>query len=100
MTTVSERITVLVTPAEKKRIAKLAKKAGVSRGEFMRRAALSYCMSVEEAMLDQMLERLNESTSKASAAIDDALAFVEASNHRIDEMERGEVIMNTASTCH
>lgn len=37
MATASERITVLVTPAEKKRIAKLAKEAGVSRGEFLRR---------------------------------------------------------------
>ena len=89
MATASERITVLVTPAEKKRIAKLAKKAGVSRGEFMRRAALSYCLPVGGAALDQMLALMDNSTSKASAAIDDALAFVEASNHRIAEMERG-----------
>lgn len=37
MATASERITVLVTPAEKKRIAKLAKEADVSRGEFLQR---------------------------------------------------------------
>jgi uncharacterized protein (DUF1778 family) len=89
MATASERITVLVTPAEKRRIAKLAKKAGVSRGEFMRRAALSYCPPVEEVVLSQMLDLLNNSTSKASAAIDDALAFVAASNRRVAEMEGG-----------
>ncbi len=89
MATVSERITVLVTRAEKRRIAKLAKKAGVSRGEFMRRAALSYCPPVGGAALDQMLALMNNSTSRASAAIDGALAFVAASNRRIAEMERG-----------
>lgn len=98
MATASERITVLVTPAEKKRIAKLAKEAGVSRGEFLRRSALSYWLPVEEAMLDQMLELLNKSTSKANAAIDDALAFIAASNLRIAEMERGSHY-DQASSC-
>lgn len=89
MATGSERITVLVTRAEKKRIAKLAKKAGVSRGEFMRRAALSYCPPFEQAMLDQVLALMINSTSKASAAIDHTLEFVDASNRRIAEMGGG-----------
>lgn len=41
-------------------------------------------------MLGRMLEEMSKSTIKASAAVDDALAFVEASNRRIAQMERGE----------
>jgi hypothetical protein len=36
MATATERIPVLVTPMEKGRIAKMAKAAGVSMGEFLR----------------------------------------------------------------
>lgn len=89
MVAARQRITVLVTRAEKARITKMAKEAGVSRGEYLRRAALVYCSPVEEAMLGRMIEEMNKSTIKASAAADDALAFVEASNRRIAEMERG-----------
>jgi hypothetical protein len=55
----------------------------------MRRAALSYCPPFEQAMLDQMLALMINSTSKASTAIDHMLEFVDASNRRIAEMGGG-----------
>lgn len=88
MTTASERITVLVTTMEKKRIVKLAKDAGLSTGEFMRRAAFACFTPAEEAVLEGMIEQMNKSTGQANAAIDDALAFIAASNQRIAAMER------------
>ncbi|GHU38860.1 hypothetical protein AGMMS50256_38420 [Betaproteobacteria bacterium] len=88
MTTATQRIPVLVTPAEKKQIAKMAKDAGLSMGEFFRRAATAFRPSDEEKLLEGMIEQMNKTTAQASAAIDDALAFVEASNKRIAAMER------------
>jgi len=83
----TERISVLVTVEEKRRIAKKAKAAGLSRGAFMRRAA--YCFPcTEDEMLEEMISQLNKTTAQASAAIDKALAFIEASNRRITCIER------------
>ena len=88
MATATERIPVLVTPMEKGRIAKMAKAAGVSMGEFLRRAATSYHSSEDDKVLLGMIDQMNKTTARASAAIDDALTFVETSNKRIAAMER------------
>lgn len=86
----TKRVDVLVTAAEKTRITQAARDAGISTGAFMRRAATAYCPTEEEgeAMVDAMLRRLNESTRRASATVDGALAWIEASNQRIAAMER------------
>ena len=88
MATSSERIPVLVTRMEKGKIAKMAKAAGVSMGEFLRRAASSYRSSEDEEVLLGMIAQMKKTTARASASIDDALKFVEASNKRIAAMER------------
>jgi hypothetical protein len=73
---------------EKGQIAKLAKSEGLSMGEFLRRAASSYRSSKDDKVLYGMIDQMNKTTAQANAAIDQALAFVEASNKRIDAMER------------
>lgn len=88
MATATKRIPVLVTTAEKGRIAKMAKDAGVSMGEFLRRAASSFRPSEEDEVLAGMIDQMSKTTAQASAAIDEALAFVAASNKRIAAMER------------
>lgn len=88
MATATERIPVLVTVTEKGQIAQMAKAAGVSMGEFLRRAAASFRPSDEEQMLEGMIDQMNKTTAQASAAIDRALAAVEASNKRIAAMEK------------
>jgi hypothetical protein len=88
MGTATERIPVLVTVAEKGKIAKTAKAAGLSMGEFLRRAAASFRPVEDEKALEGMMAQMNKTTAQASAAIDKALAFVEASNRRITMMER------------
>jgi hypothetical protein len=70
----SERISVLLTAAAKRRIAKWSRVAGISMGEFLRRAAASSQPSADDNMLDAILDQMNETTSKASAAVDRALA--------------------------
>lgn len=88
MTTATQRIPVLVTAAEKGRIAKMAKDAGLSMGEFLRRAASSFNPSEDDKLLEGMIDQMNKTTAHASAAIDEALEFVEASNKRIAAMEK------------
>lgn len=88
MSTANQRIPVLVTTKEKTQIAKAAKKAGVSMGEYLRRAAASYDTAEDETALEAMIEQMLKATASAEAAIDDAIAFVEESNQRIAEKER------------
>lgn len=88
MATATERIPILVTSTEKGQIAKMAKSAGLSMGEFLRRAAASFRPSEDEKMLEGMIDQMNKTTAQASAAIDKALAFVDASNRRIAAMEQ------------
>lgn len=89
MATATERIPVLVTSQEKAMIAKMAQDAHLSMGEFLRRAAASFRPSEDEKMLEGMINQMLATTAQASAAIDDALAFVDASNKRITNMESG-----------
>jgi hypothetical protein len=87
MAAANQRIPVLVTPREKSRIAEMARSAGVSMGEFLRRAAAAYRPAGDEALLEGAMAQVLETTRKAEQAIDDALAYVEASDRRIAQME-------------
>ncbi|WP_126448309.1 plasmid mobilization protein [Sulfuricystis multivorans] len=87
MATATQRIHVLVTRQEKAFITKAAKSAGISVGEFLRRAAASFNPSENDALLEGLIDQMVKTTAQASAAIDDALAFVEASNQRIAALE-------------
>jgi hypothetical protein len=86
----SKPITLHVTAEEKRHIARMAKAAGISLEEFIRRAATSYIPLEKGAMLEKLTELLNKSTARADSAIDDALAYVEASNMRIGTMKNRE----------
>ena len=88
MPTANQRIPVLVTEKEKAKIARAAEKAGLSMGEYLRRAAASYDATKDETTLEAMIEQMLIATASAEAAIEEAIAFVETSNKRIDEMER------------
>ena len=83
----TERVPVLMTPAEKKRVVARAKRAGLTTGEYMRRAAEGFRPEDDSKALEAMIEQMNQATASAEVAIDDALAFVAASNRRIAEME-------------
>jgi hypothetical protein len=88
MSTASARIPVLVTPREKVVIEQKARAAGLSVGEYLRRAARSFTPSEDENALNAMIGQMLKTTGQANRAIDDALAFVEASNSRIAAMEK------------
>ena len=90
MATATERIPVLVSPAERSQIANMAKAAGLSVGEFLRQAASAFTPSEDDQILEGMIAQMNKTTTQANEAIDKALRLVAASNKRIAAMERKE----------
>ena len=89
MSAAVERIVVQATVAEKKAIAVKAKRLGLPMSELMRRGASSYEASSSDEELGAMADAAKTAAERAGAAIDDALAFVEASNRRIAMLEAG-----------
>lgn len=87
MSIANQRIPVLVTATEKSQIAMRAKRAGLSVGEYMRRAAESYSPTEDEQALSAVIDQMLKATDRAESSIDGAIAFIEASNTRIAEME-------------
>lgn len=51
-------------------------------GEFLRRAAASFLPAENNELLAGMIAQAEKTTAQASVAIDEALAFVEASERR------------------
>ncbi len=87
MTAAVERIVVQATAADKQAIADKAKKLDIPVSELMRRGAFAYQAGEHEAELATLADAAKSAADRAGAAIDDALAFIEASNKRIAAME-------------
>jgi hypothetical protein len=89
MSTATERIPVLVTKTQKERLTARAKAAGLSTGEYLRRAGDAYSPEEDNALLEGLLAQVTKTTLQAERAIDEALAYVEASEKRITGIEAG-----------
>lgn len=89
MSAATERIPVLVTKSQKARLVARAKEAGLSTGEFLRRAGEEYNPSEDEELLKGLLTQVEKSTLEAEKAIDDALAFVAESEKRLAKLGAG-----------
>jgi hypothetical protein len=87
MSTASERIPVLVTKSQKQQLTAKAKAAGLSTGEFLRRAGESYSASEDQDLLESLLDQVVKITANSERAIDDSLAFVAASEQRLAKLE-------------
>lgn len=90
MPAATSRVTVLMTPGDKKALTARARSAGVSVGEFLRRSALGSPSAEEEDVL-AALAMLRESNAKASAALDRALANIAAREQEWGEREQRAV---------
>jgi len=82
-----ERIVVQATPTEKKAISAKAKKLGLPVSELMRRGAASYNSEKEDEEMGVLADAAMAAANRASDSIDEVMAFVEASNKRIEAME-------------
>lgn len=86
-TTAIERIVVQATREEKKAITAKAKKLGLPVSELMRRGATAYQPAESDTELGVVADAALAAANRASLAIDEVLAFVEASEKRIAAME-------------
>ena len=82
-----ERIVVQATAMEKKAIAAKAKRLGLPISELMRRGASAYESAETDEELAALADAARDAAERACASIDDALAFIEASNQRIAALE-------------
>ena len=77
----TERVAVLMTPAEKAAYAQRASDLGMSLGQFFREAGSAYggqALQAEDDALSAALTQLELSTSRAERALDSAIAEVRA----------------------
>ena len=82
-----ERIVVQATPQDKKAITAKAKKLDLPVSELMRRGAFAYESDESNDELGALADAAKRAADRASEFIDDALAFIAASNKRIAAME-------------
>lgn len=82
-----ERIVVQATAQEKSAIAAKAKRLELPISELMRRGAIAYESDEADAELAALADAAKAASDRAGRAIEDALAFIEASNLRIEAME-------------
>jgi hypothetical protein len=82
-----ERIVVQATPQDKKAITAKAKKLDLPVSELMRRGAFAYESDEGNDALGALADAAKRAADRASGCIDDALAFIDASNKRIAAME-------------
>lgn len=87
MTAAVERIVVQATPQDKKAIAAKAKKLDLPISELMRRGAFAYQPDGSDVELATLAGAAQAAAERAAAAIDDAVAFIDASERRIAAME-------------
>ena len=81
------RIVVQATAQEKKAIAAKAKRLGLPISELMRRGASAYSETQADEELGALADRAKVAAERASASIDGALEYIEASNKRIAALE-------------
>lgn len=83
----TERIPLLVTPAQKSLFVKKAKAYKLTVNEFVRRAAEVYNPGDDDEALLRLVEQVKRTTREAASALDAALKSCAESNDRMAAME-------------
>jgi len=83
-----ERMVVLVTPEQRAAIRARAKAEKLTMGEIVRRSVERYDSQADEAALEKLIEKVEESTVRANRALDQGLAALAAGMARIERMEK------------
>ena len=91
----TERIPLLVTPAQKALFARKAKASKLTLNEFVRRAAAAYDPSDDDEILARLIAQIQLSTQEANAALDAALDACARSEGRIAAMEAAHAAPKT-----
>ena len=86
MPSATVQVLVLMSPAQKRRLARKAKAANLTMGELLRRGAERFSADDDPTMLDQFAAQVTESTRRAIQSIDKTLALVAQSEARIQAL--------------
>jgi predicted kinase len=87
----STRTVVLLRPAERKRLEKLATAEHVSAGEILRRSLQAYekpASDAEEEILTLLVAQMNSSLDEALVSLRTARSSIRESLDKIDAMQR------------
>lgn len=68
----TERVVILMTPAEKRGLEAKARRLGASAAEVVRRSVKAYEPGADDAQIETMLRRLAAARRATLAALDDA----------------------------
>lgn len=91
----STRTVVLLRPAERKRLEKLAMAEKVSAGEILRRSLLSYqkqASAPEDEVAAMLLAQMNSALDEALASIRSAHTAIQKNLAKIDKMQREQKV--------
>lgn len=88
MNQTSVQVPVLMSPAQKRRLARKAKSANLTMGELLRQGGERFSSTEDEAMLDQFAKQVTRAAQKAIHAIDKTLVLVAESEARIQALNK------------
>lgn len=80
------QVPVLMSPAQKRRLARKARAANLTMGELLRRGGERFSPADDEAMMDQFAKQVTQAVQRAVHAIDKTLALVAESEARIQAL--------------
>jgi hypothetical protein len=80
------QVPVLMSPAQKRRLARKARAANLTMGELLRQGGERFSPTEDEATLDQFAKQVTQAVQRATHAIDKTLALVAESEARIQAL--------------
>jgi len=88
MPATSIQVPVLMSPAQKARLARKARAAGLTMGELLRQGGERFAPQEDLTMLDHLAKNVIRTTNKAIRSIDKTLSVVAESEARIAAMTK------------
>ena len=79
---------VALSEQQKTIIRDMAKAAGLSIDDFLLQAGMAFKSEEERQALTALLKQVRQSATRIADSIDNTIAYIDASNKRIEEMER------------
>jgi len=83
MPSTTVQVPVLMSPTQKRRLARKAKQANLTMGELLRQGGERFSPIEDPAVLDHMAKQVIRSTTKTILAIDKTLVMVAESERRM-----------------
>lgn len=77
-----------ISEQQKSALLEMAKAAGLKIDDFLWYAALAFQSKDEREAMSALMQQLERTAERTSSAVDETIAFVEASNRRMAALEK------------